>query len=167
MLHSFFFFFSFWWLPDWVVSCKWWHLHVKKLQIWRWSRSHPLSARSHQLPVFTFMGGSIFTLCKHRLCLHPLHYCWRFRLLKLQGLGEDPVVKGCYKWPSPPGTGVPPAWPLEPSLVCPDRWGSLSQVNGFGCCFPVCMFNQQQSWMCIPETQIHKGHWHGRLHRLT
>lgn len=129
----------------------------------------PLSAGRHQLPAFTVMGGSVFQSCKHRLYLHLLSYSWKFRLLKLQCLGEDPVIKGCCKWPSPPsalGAGVPPAWPLEPSPVCPDKWESPSQASWCGCWFPVCVDNQQQSWMCIPgtHTDMHKGC--GWLHRL-
>lgn len=48
---------------------------------------------------------------------------------------DESCAERCYKQllpPAAPGPRVPPAWLLEPSLLCPFR------ANGCGHCFPVC-----------------------------
>lgn len=107
-LHGFFL--PFRWPPDWTVSSVslWWQQYYKSSRQTKIPRNNRLvSLRlilvhkcNHDTGPETVV--SIFQPHKDRLYMHLHHFCWMFRLLKLKSLGEDPIVKKYYKWPSPP-----------------------------------------------------------------
>lgn len=122
--------------------------HVKKLQIWRWNRSHPLNARSHQLPPSPSWQAAFSLLITTDSTCTPFITVGGSDSWSCSVFGEVPVVKWFYKWqsrPLAPGTGVPPAWPLAPNPVCP------LPADGCGCCLHV---QTRESWMCIPKTHV-------------
>lgn len=106
-------------MTTWLDNLMWWQQYYKSIRQTKIPRNnHSVSLHlilvhkcKHDTGPETVV--SIFQPDKDRLYMHLHHFCWTFRLSKLESLGEDPIVKKCCKWPSPP--------PAEGFLL-PDRW---------------------------------------------